>query len=61
MKETEKYSLAEIRACIDFIRNKTKISQEAIEGMELLAEVIDEFKKVNDLTEADWKVSPKGS
>jgi hypothetical protein len=53
MEPTQKYSLAEIKGCIDFLRNDKKISQEKIEGMDILADSIDDFKQYNDLSETE--------
>ncbi len=45
MKPTQIYSLAEIKGCIDFLRNDKKISQEKIDGMDILAGLIESFKE----------------
>ena len=56
MNPTQKYSLAEIKGCIDFIRADKKVSQEKIDGMYMLANMIDHFKHFNGLPEAEKSV-----
>ena len=52
MQLPRKYTAAEIKELVDTVRNTEDFSQEKIEGMDMLVEMLDKFSK---MTEAEME------
>jgi len=55
MKPPRRYTVSDIKGCIDFLRNDKEISQEKIAGMDFLVVAIETFEKIDDQPEAESK------
>jgi len=56
VKPPKRYTVADIKDCVDLLRDDKEISQEKIAGMDFLVQAIDTFEKFDDMPEAEMKV-----
>ena len=55
MKPPKRYTVAEIKGFVNFLRNDKEISQEKMAGMDFLVEAIVTLERFDDLPEAKEK------